>query len=267
VLVSNRDGAIVDTYSYAVETPKNFIEAWSRGGVELVARSVDDGIRTMAEVLAEEVFLVVTSPGRRAKGYLVIPTAPNYKKTLFGNPFFGYGGDYRPTDTVQPTFAWEDFRDAYAKDPLYADVGAADIDVSYDIRIYRSRPSHSTIGTLLDAGELVFEFRGISAEEFTPDVTFEPCTPYVWTVRARFVGDNKTHLTYWSGAYKEQSVEEFRRRRVSEKAGDRNSRSIGMLVGLDVREMQRQEANYFPFLATSPRQKCSEEEIRAAMAK
>ena len=267
VLVSNRDGAIVDTYSYAIETPGNFIEAWSRGGLELVGKSVDDGIAAMAEVLAEEIFLIVSSPRQRGKGYLVIPTAPRYKTTLFGTPFFGLGGDYRPTDTLQPTFAWNDFRDAYAKDPLYADVGAADIEVSYDIRIYRSRPSSSGISTLLDAAELVHEFRGISTEDFTPNVTFEPCTPYVWTVRARFCGRNKTHLTHWSGAYKEKSVEELRQRRVSDKAGDRTHRSVGSFLNLDVPQMQREEAQYFPFLATSPGQKCSEKEIRAAMAR
>lgn len=267
VLVSNRDGEIIDTYSYAVETPKNYIEAWSRGGVELVGRSVDAGIAAMAEVLAEEILLIISSPRQRGKGYLVVPTAPKYKKTLIGNPFFGLGGDYRPTDTLQPTFAWEDFRVAYAKDPLYADVGAANIDVSYDIRIYRSRPSGSEISTLLAATKLVHEYRRISAEEFTPNATFEPCTPYAWTVRARFVGRDQMHLTHWSGAYKEKNVEEFRQRRVSDKTGDRTHRSIGGFLGLDVREMQREEAFYFPFLATSPGQKCSEREIRAAMAK
>lgn len=35
---------------------------------------------------------------------------------------------------------------------------------------------------------------------------------------------------------------------------------------LDARELQRGEAQYFPFLATSPGQKCSREEVRAAIA-
>jgi hypothetical protein len=277
VLVNNRDGAIVDKYFYAVETSKHFIEGWSQGGIGLLAASFAEGITTMAEVLAEEVLLVVTSPRQRRKGYLVVPVAPKYKISLRNNHFIGIGVEYRPTDTLQPAFAWEDFRDAYAKDPLYADAAASELEVSYDIRIYRSRlagnanpllfPRPPEMPILLIAGEMLHEFRGISGEEFTPNITFEHCTPYAWTIRARFVVDGKKHLTYWSGDYKEKKVEQLRQYRISEQASVRTARSIGMTMGWNLNEMWREEAQYFPFLATSPEHKCSTEEVIAAMAK
>jgi hypothetical protein len=267
VLASHSDGAILDRYSYDVVTPKQFIEAWSGGGAGLVAELIDDGIMKMAEVLAEEVLLVVASPHRRGKGYLVVPTAPKYKNTLMGATFDSIGGEYRPTKTLQPTFAWKDFRDAYAEDPLYADVAASDIDVSYDLRIYRARPISPSAKFMLSPAELVHEFRGIPAEEFTPDVAFAPCTPYAWTVRARFVGRNKTHLTYWSGTYKEKHIDAMRERRVSDETGDRLGRVVfSTAFVFDQRELQREEAHYFPFLATPKGQKCSKGEVLAAMA-
>ena len=83
-----------------------------------MAASFDEHITTMAELLAEEVLLVVTSPRQRRKGYLVVRIAPKYKRSLRNDGFISAGGDYRFTDTLQPTFEWEDIRGAYAKDPL-----------------------------------------------------------------------------------------------------------------------------------------------------
>jgi len=266
VLASNRDGAIVDKYSYAVETPKYFIEGWSAGGIGLLAASVDDGIAKMAEVLAEEVLLVVTSPHQRGKGYLITPVSPKFRGTLRSDGFINPAGDFRPTGTLTPTFKWEDFGDAYGEDPLYTDVAASELEVSYDVRIYRARPAGSG-AALLIAAELLYENRGILGEEITPEIEFDACTPYLWTVRSRFVGRNKTHLTYWSGDYKEKRVEEFRQYRTSERAGVRTARSISAVFGMDLNEMWREEAQYFPFLATQPGQKCSREDIRAAMVR
>ena len=277
VLVSNGDGAIVDSYSYVVETPSHLVEGWSQGGVGLLARSFSEAITKMAEVLGEEILLIVTSPRQRRTGYLVQPISPKYKVTLIGgSDFITGGGQYRATDTLQPTFGWEDFRDAYARDPLYEDVTASQLDVSYDLRIYRSRPARSAKPMLfvgqdempisLIANELVHEYRGISGEAFTPEVKFDHCTPYAWTIRARFVINGRTHLTYWSGGYKEKNVEKLRRLKISEKGSARMARSIGGVMGVDADEMWLEEAQYFPFLVTSPGKKCSKEEILAAMA-
>jgi hypothetical protein len=279
VLTNSRDGSVVDQYSYAVETPRQFVEGWSQGGVGLLASSISVGIVQMAEVLAEEVLLIVTSPQQRRKGYLVQPITPKYKIALFGgsDDFTSVGGDYHRTDSLQPTFSWEDFRTAYAEDPLYDDVPASALEVSYDLRIYRSRlgadaqpmlyPSSAKMPTTLYPGEMLHEFRGVPAEEFVPDFEFAPCTPYAWTVRARFVVDGKTHLTYWSGNYKEKKVEELRKWRISRKASARAARSAGVVIGWDYDEMLREQAQYFPFLATSSGQKCSKDEVLAAIAK
>jgi hypothetical protein len=279
VLARNRDGRMVDQYKYIVETPGHFIEGWSKGGIGMLAKSFSDGVTKMAEVLAEEVLLVVTSPHQRRQGYLVQPIKPKYKISLFGgsDDFISVGGEYHRTDTLQPAFAWEDFRAAYTEDPLYAGVPASKLKVSYDLRIYRSLPGRDAkpmlypgsvkTPTTLYPGEMLYEFRGIIGEEFAPGIKFEHCMPYAWTVRARFVVDGKTHLTYWSGAYKEKKVEKLREWRTSQKRSARAARSAGVLVGWDYDEMMREKAQYFPFLATSTGQKCSKEEILAAMAR
>jgi hypothetical protein len=278
VLARNEDVAAVDSYSYVVETPGHLVEGWSKGGVGLLSRSFSEAIAKMAEVLSEEVLLIVTSPQRRGKGYLVQPILPKFKITFMGGSgFSGGGGQYRATDTLQPTFTWEDFREAYARDPLYKDVTASLFDISYDLRIYRSRPAKSAKPMLfsggddmpisLIAGELLHEFRGISGESFTPEIELGHCTPYAWTIRARFVINDKRHLTYWSGGYKEKNVEEFRQHRSSQSAGTKASRSIAGIMGMNADEMWLEGAHYFPFLATSPGKKCSNEEVLAAMAK
>lgn len=277
VLTRASDGAMLDSYNYVVETPGYLLEGWSKGGAGLLARSFSEAITRMAEVLSEEILLIVTSPRQRRSGYLVQPTSPKYKITLMGSSgFSGGGGQYRATDTLQPTFAWESFRQAYARDPLYKDVPASKLDVSYDLRIYRSRearsaqpmllPGQDDMPVVLVAGELLHEFRGISGESFKPEIEFRHCTPYAWTIRARFVANGKTHLTYWSGGYKEDKVEELRQARISDKASVRMARSSGSIMGWDMDEMWLEEAQYFPFLATAPKKKCSKEEVLAAMA-
>lgn len=274
-LISTRDGIIVEKYSYTVETPKHFIEGWSQGGIGLLAASFSDGITRMAEVLAEEVLLVVTSPRQHRKGYIVQVVAPKYKiLALRDSDFMSIGGMYYATRTLQPTFTWKDFREAYTKDPLYAETPASELEVSYDVRIYRSHLAGDGNSLLLShqsdkpirlmPGQLLHEFRGISGQEFTPDIKFEHCTPYAWTIRARFVVDGKSHLTYWSGTYKEKKVEQLRQYRISERAGVRTARSLGTITGWNLNEMWREEAQYFPFLATAPKQKCKKEEIIAA---
>lgn len=278
VLKSNRDGAVVDKYVYTVETPRHFVEGWSQGGIGLLAASFAEGITKMAEVLAEEVLLIVTSPRQRRKGYLVEAVAPKYSIfSLRDSDFMSAGGMYYATGTLQPSFKWKDFRNAYAKDPLCAATAVSELEVSYDIRIYQSRLAGDANPLLLSRtaeqpirlmpGELLHEFRGISGEEYTPDTTFERCTPYAWTIRARFIIDGRTHLTHWSGSYTEKNVEQLRQARISETASFRTARSMGVITGWDLNEMWREEAQYFPFLATSQGQKCSNEEILAAIAK
>jgi hypothetical protein len=44
------------------------------------------------------------------------------------------------------------------------------------------------------------------------------------------------------------------------------ARSAGSVMGWDLDQMWLQEAQYFPFLATRPGEKCSKEEILAAIA-
>jgi hypothetical protein len=275
-LVQLSDGAVLDRYTYTVETPGHFIEGWSQGGLVLLATSFDAGIRKMAEVLSEELLLTVYSPRQRRKGYLLKAAAPKNKVCMFGCKYNGlknYG--YYETETLQPTFEWEDFRDAYARDPLYKDTTASDLEVTYDLRIYRSRlwlmQIRSPIGESPDplpimlTGDLIHEFRGITGMIFTPEITLKHCTPYTWTVRARFKADGKTHLTQWSGNLKEKEIEKFRQKLISDSTGARTNRSVAGFIGIDEREYWRVESYNFPFLATTSGQKCSAEEVAAAV--
>ncbi|MDH4126205.1 MAG: hypothetical protein OEW64_09270 [Gammaproteobacteria bacterium] len=276
VLFDNSDGRETGRYTFAVDTPWHFIEGWSRGGIGLLASSVSASIAKLAEVLSEEVLLTVQSPRQRGNGYLVQPVTPKYKAVLFGgSDFTSIGGQYRTTDTLSPVFAWESFRDAYAEDPLYEDVPASALEVSYDLRVYRSQlgrqgnpmfyAGSKDTPILLVPDELVLEIRGIKGEEFVPEVPFKHCAPYAWTVRTRFVANGKTHLSYWSGSYSEEKLEQLRNLRTSETTGVRAARSAGVVVGWDYDEMMREDAQYFPFIPASPSQKCSHKEIIAAM--
>jgi hypothetical protein len=170
-LVDTDSETTIDSYEYTVDTPPHLIESWSQGGVSLLASAVTDSIKAMAEVLAEEVLLTVTSPNQRRKGYLVQAIAPKNKVCFLGCKFHGTGNyGYFPTKTLTPTFTWADFRDAYAEDPLYANVAAKDLEISYDLRIFRAVDQDSTIRVplvgsdekllLLQSGEQLHEFRG-----------------------------------------------------------------------------------------------------------
>ena len=277
-LVDSDSETIIDSYEYTTQTPPHMIESWSQGGVALLASSVTDGIKEMAQVLAEEVLLTVTSPNQRGKGYLVQAIAPKNKVCLLSCKFHGMGNyGYFPTKTLTPTFNWADFRGAYAEDPLYANVAAKDLEISYDLRIFRAVDLESTLRVplggpteellMLQSGEQLYEFRGITETSFAPDISFPACTPFTWTVRARFVADNKTHLTQWAGNYKEKRIEKYRQNRVSENSGMRMTRSMGGFMGMEMDDLYVQGVYYYPFLVTAPKQKCKEKDIRAAMAK
>ncbi len=276
-LVDTDSETTIDSYEYTAETPPHLVETWSQGGVALLASSVTDSIKALARVLAEEVLLTVTSPNQRRKGYLVQAITPKNKVCFFGCKFHGMGNyGYFPTKTLTPAFSWADFRDAYAEDPLYANVAAKDLDISYDLRIFRAVDLQNELRVplvgpteqllTLQSGEQLYEFRGITETSFRPDVAFQACTPYTWTVRARFVARSKVHLTQWAGNYNEKKIEEYRQDRVSEKAGVRISRSVGGFMGMEMDDLYVQGVYFYPFLVTAPGQKCKEQDIRAAMA-
>jgi hypothetical protein len=270
-LVRAADGSIIDSYRYSTETPEYFVEGWSQGGIGQLATSVSKATARLAEVLAEEVLLSVNSPRLRRKGYLLEPVSPPNKRCLIGcgiNALANYG--FYATGSLRPIFEWQDFREVYAREPLYANTDASQLEVVYDVRIYATRrvDTVSTIpgaietssASFLFGGELLHEFREIIGTRFMPEVTFEACERYLWTVRSRFTVDGKTHVTHWSGNYDEKDIEEYRQNLISTSAGARRLRGIAGYLGFDQREYYREESYYFPFQASEPGQDCSSED-------
>jgi hypothetical protein len=254
---------VVATQDYVTQTPEYLIEEWSQGGIQLLSDGFSKALMNLAEVLAEEAFLTVTSPKQRRSGYLLEPTTPLNEVCLKCDfrTLRNYG--YFELDTLVPTFEWNAFEDAYAEDPLVPDADASTLEVTYDLRLFRAR---RMFWDILVAGEQIAEFRGIQATNFSPGFPLDRCAPYLWTVRARFSIDGRTYLTHWSGNFKEKKIEDFRRKRTADSGGAAAARAFtGYTLALDQNEYWREGSYYFPFIPNDSDQHCTADETTLAL--
>jgi hypothetical protein len=256
-LLGTQDDEVLESYSLSVETPELDLEDWEKGGPALLGKAFQDAITELGIVLAEESLTVVTSPKQKKKGYLVESLEPKNKVCLFGckkKTVKNYG--FYNSESLAPVFRWVDFQEAYKRDPLYPETPLRAEDIAYDLRIYETLKLPS-MADLYGPGELLHEERNIKDSSYTPAFELKPCTAYMWTVRTRFIVNDRLHLTRWSGNYKEKDLDKWRDKVGSPTRMDKFNLIGGAIAGKqDQQIFYREGSYYYPFMTHSPTGKC-----------
>lgn len=86
-------------------------------------------------------------------------------------------------DSLRPTFQWGYFMGN---------------DVTYDLRLWKSRESTSSSSGRPQLGEVAYEREGLQENSHTLERSLKPATIYDWSVRVRFVKDGRIRVSEWT---------------------------------------------------------------------
>lgn len=121
------------------------------------------------------------------------PVNPKLDGGFFNNP-------PRPAkaDSLRPTLEWERFPRPYTWAPENS-AAARITDVTYDLRLYRAIRRYVAGGKDTHHRESkIYERVGLVEPAHRPDIELQACTPYFWTIRARFRLDGRVRVSGWT---------------------------------------------------------------------
>ncbi|MBX3591773.1 MAG: hypothetical protein KF755_12805 [Burkholderiaceae bacterium] len=198
---------VVDELTYAYRSRSAPARDWLADEARLFVDEMEQGLTRTAEVLAEELLLLYYPPPADDDKSLVPYYAlkPHYPEPVRSIDIRGawferyrqsWGGlEFVPVDSLAPVFRWESF-------PRALDVAAAGgaagrfTDVSYEFALFEAQ----RIGVIYETGKPLYRFVGLGDPSLRLE-SLEPCSRYLWTVRARFRLDGQPRVTEWTGAY------------------------------------------------------------------
>jgi hypothetical protein len=226
-LIEVDTGNIVSQANYTFLSERRRLEDWMANGAAALSEAIDRGLRTLAEDIVDENFLLFYPPFDRTmqqvqeEGQTFLPDpggpghvphyalAPIYPPIEFcffcegpfdTSPHRAIGNmDFVSVNSLSPELRWEPFpREFDLLTPKSQPVHISD--VSYDLRVFEAgRAAHVKI-VLVPAAE-IYSKRGILTSRHRIESPLEACTDYFWTVRARFKLDGRRRATEWAGAF------------------------------------------------------------------
>lgn len=224
-LISLRTGDVLSEAEFGFVSEPRDLEGWTADGFAPLTETLERGLRTLAEDVIDEHFLLyyptsadalaLAHSNKKNKDtgqiahpdsvpfYVLAPLYPQLEKCFLcgGSPLkkanrtFAFF-EFADVQNVHPTLRWE----AFPRDFEVRDAAAAQsqiTNVSYDLRIYNA----ARAGEYLTAGQPAYEARNLREPYHTIDNTLSACTNYLWTVRAKFKLDGRVRVTEWAGTY------------------------------------------------------------------
>jgi hypothetical protein len=213
-LIEVGSGNIVSQANYTFLSERRGLKEWMAEGAAALSEAIDRGLRTLAEDIVDENFLLFYPPFDRTMqqvqetGQTILPDpggpghvphyalAPIYPPIEFGGRAFG-NRKFVKVNSVSPRLSWESFpRDFDLLTP-----GNRPVDISnvgYDLRVFEAGRS---TGTFLVPAAEVYSARGVLTSSHRIESPLDACTGYFWTVRARFKLDGRSRVTEWAGAF------------------------------------------------------------------
>jgi len=226
-LVRVRDNEVLDGFTYNYHSLYRTLDEWSSENGRLIAEELGRAHREIAEQVIDELLLIYHAPvpggaprrpatadqgsaGSTSDGdsnwrvppYALRPIYPEVFTTAFSRQI-GFGGlGLVMVDGIQPTLRWEAFPRPH---DLPSGTAAASrvSDVSYELRLYRSRPFVEVplLTKVLSAETEIYSRTGLIDPYHRVEANLDHCAVYFWTVRARFRLDGVPRVTEWTGAY------------------------------------------------------------------
>lgn len=192
-LVRVLDGAVLWERSLEYRGGKHELAHWLAGGGRSLEDEFEQGYRALAERIFDEVFLItpIELPyvynAWESRCWLE-PLDPRYRF------FHGY-----PAVTLQPTLRWTAFPRDIDRRKLDAAVLQGIREVTYDLRIWdeTAEARHFSPAERW-RNRIIYERTGLAAPQHTLEVPLVPGNHYYWSVRARFVVDDRSMATRWA---------------------------------------------------------------------
>lgn len=222
-LVSAQSGTVLSDSQFKFISERHKPKEWIANGAAPLTEAIQRGLRTIAEDLVDESFLLYYPnepeqiiPSQTVKEseqsqaprnelvphYVLSPLYPVLEPCIFCSPPFAQKDTLArlnlvKVDSVQPVLRWEHFPRQY--DLIEADGQQHQItDVRYDLRIF----DNSVRGSFLIPAQQVYQARDLAEPSHKIESGLNACNEYFWTVRARFKLDGRVRVTEWAGAYK-----------------------------------------------------------------
>lgn len=180
------------------QSPDRKSSVWASDNARLVRIEIERAATTLGERIADnllfasETALISPSAGGifQPMGCGVMPTVP---EPIWDGSVLKF--DQRKplpsrADSLSPLLGWEAFpRENWVR--FNPELGRAK-DVRYDLRIWRAIDNAP--------GELVYEKRGLPANEHRVETTLDPGTLYFWSIRPRYSVDGHPRAMRWSAS-------------------------------------------------------------------
>ena len=161
---------------------------WLPYYMELMREDFEQAYIYLARKAVEEAFLVVDIPQAHWSTRAYCMLQPLYPEYEYG--FFPLQGKHAVVDSLQPTLRWEAFpRSKDGEDKKTGFAGRVS-DVSYDLEIREAEDGRP--------GKSVYVRHGLPYPYHELEFPLKPQSTYFWTVRARFLLDDRRHVTRWS---------------------------------------------------------------------
>ena len=214
-IVSVDTNAVLNDVKYKFISEFHDFEEWLENSASKLAETIERGIRTIAENIVDEHFLLFypkapdkedhhprpSGPARWVPHYVLMPVYPELKSC-----FWCMKGkserhlDFVEVENTQPTLRWEVFPREYDKTSSGGQRHRID-GVCYEVRIFEATegPTHHF------PSKLVYTKKGILEPQHMINLSLFPCTNYFWTVRAHFKLSGKERVTEWAGTFNRHS--------------------------------------------------------------
>lgn len=111
---------------------------------------------------------------------------PDYPEVLVG--YYGQA-EFAEVDSLQPTLRWEVFPGLPSGGSVRKGPVSRTQHVTYDLTIWHAESDFRAM--------LVYARHGLPSPSHTIEPPLQQCTPYLWTIRARFELDGQTRVGEW----------------------------------------------------------------------
>ncbi len=189
-LVRVTDGTVLLERPLEYKSGHHELSYWLADGGRSLGDEIGRAIRTLAESLHDEIFLItpIALPNSSGSGCWLEPIYPKFD--------FMHGSR---VDSLQPMLRWSAFPRDIDREKLDPEVLSRISNVVYDLRIW-DESAYLRAGVPWERwrNQVVYERAGLEAPQHTLEMPLEPGVRYYWSVRARFVIDGRPMATRWA---------------------------------------------------------------------
>lgn len=205
-LVSTHTNVVLSDNQYKYSSFDYKLEKWFANDAGLLSIEIQRGLQWLAEAAVDENFLLFYP-----KAHKTVPSALNLEN--LGAPYYVLAPVYSDKNDpyywveelggLQPTLRWESFPREY--DLIGGDGQPHKItNVRYELRVMTPAPIRKVFGDMISVPiEQIYHVRDIPQPYYKIENSLNPCSTYIWTVRARFEIDGRDRVTEWAGTYAE----------------------------------------------------------------